>query len=140
MRIAKPKASQIKEVALWVVCLFLVYVFVKAGGQKFDETSGWSRAFRFWHYPECFRMLVGAVEVSAALLLLYRRTASWGALMIMVVMLGGMATHVVTGRPKQSQSEVFPLALATAVFFGRRREMLRPFRGKAAHGAKGAGA
>ena len=114
-----------KEVALWVICLFLAYVFVRAGAQKFDDGSGWSRAFRFWGFPLWFRILVGVVEVSAALLLLHPKTSSVGALMIVVVMLGGMATHVVTGRPSQVRSELFPLTLATVVFFGRRKRILR---------------
>jgi uncharacterized membrane protein YphA (DoxX/SURF4 family) len=114
-----------KEIALWVICLFLVYVFVRAGADKFMDASGWSRAFRFWGFPVWFRILVGAVELAAALLLLYPRTASLGAAMIVVVMLGGMATHVVTGRPAQVRSEVFPLTLAAVVFFGRRKQLIR---------------
>jgi uncharacterized membrane protein YphA (DoxX/SURF4 family) len=117
-----------KEIALWAVCLFLVYVFLKAGGQKFSDTSGWSKAFRFWGYPTWFRLLVGVAEIAAALLLLYPRTAGLGAAMIIVVMLGGMATHVVTGRPKQVTSEVFPLVLATTVLAGRWRLLPRPRR------------
>jgi len=113
-----------KEVALWVICLFLAYIFIKAGVQKFDDGSGWSRAFRFWGFPLWFRILIGVTEVAAALLLLHPRTASLGALMIMVVMLGGMATHIVTKRPGQVRSEVFPLTMATVVFFGRRKQML----------------
>ena len=113
-----------KEIALWVICLFLVYVFLKAGGQKFFDDSGWSRAFRFWGYPVWFRILVGITEVAAALLLLYPRTAALGALMIIAVMLGGMGTHMATGRPKQVTSEVFPLTLATVVLIGRRKRLL----------------
>ena len=113
-----------KEVLLWAVCLFLAYVFLKAGGQKFIESSGWSRAFHFWGFPVWFRLLVGATEIVAALLLLYPRTASLGGLMIVVVMLGAMATHIVTGRPKQVTSEIVPLTLATCVTFGRRTRML----------------
>jgi putative oxidoreductase len=112
-----------KEVALWVVCAFLAYVFLKAGAQKFVESSGWSRAFHFWGFPLWFRILVGATEIAAALLLLYPRTASLGALMIVVVMLGAMATHIVTNRPKQVTSEILPFSLATGVFFGRRKRM-----------------
>ena len=61
-------------------------------------------------------------------MLLYKRTASFGALLIVVVMLGAMATHVANHRPQQVTNEVFPLTLATAVFWGRYREMLLPRR------------
>jgi putative oxidoreductase len=120
------KVRVLKEVALWVICLFLVYVFLKAGADKFSDSSGWARAFRFWGFPVWFRILVGATEIAAALMLLYKRTAGYGAMLIALVMLGGMATHVITNRPKQVTSEIFPLTLATIVFFGRRKELLLP--------------
>ena len=109
------------EALLWVISLFLVYVFVSQGVAKFDDGSGWSKAFRLWHYPDWFRVLIGVIEVTAAALLLTRRFATIGAAMIVVVMLGGMATHVWTGRPKQVTSEVMPLVLATIVAVARRR-------------------
>lgn len=115
-----------KEIALWVICLFLAYVFFKAGGSKFSDTSGWAHAFRIWNYPDWFRILVGVMEVAGAILVLYPRTASLGAMLIIIVMLGGMGTHVVTGRPKQVTSEVVPLTLATVVLFGRRKKMFLP--------------
>ena len=119
----------IKEVVLWVICLFLVYVFLKAGIQKFSNTSGWARAFHFWGYPVWFRVLVGIVETSAALLLLYKRSAALGALLIVAVMLGGMATHIIIQhRPGQITNEVFPLLLATIIFIGRRRLLPVPRR------------
>lgn len=115
-----------KEVALWVFCLFLAYVFFKAGWSKFSDTSGWAQAFRYWGYPDWFRIMVGVMEVAAAALVLYPRTAGFGAILIMMVMLGGMGTHVATGRPKQVTSEVLPLTLSTIVFAGRRKRMLLP--------------
>jgi len=114
-----------KEVALWIICLFLAYVFVKAGAQKFSGSSGWARAFHFWGYPVWFRIMIGGCEISATLLLLYRRTAAAGALLIAAVMIGGMATHVlVQHRPGQVTNELFPLLLATIVFIARRWELL----------------
>jgi uncharacterized membrane protein YphA (DoxX/SURF4 family) len=67
------------DVFLWVVALFLAYVFSKQGLAKFSDSSGWAQAFRQWHFPVWFRILVGAAEIAAALLLLTRRTASGGA-------------------------------------------------------------
>ncbi|HEU5219109.1 MAG TPA: DoxX family protein [Gemmatimonadales bacterium] len=112
-----------KDLLLWVPTLFLVYVFARQGPAKFSDTSGWAQAFAHWHYPSWFRILVGAVETSAAGLLLIRRTASIGAAMIAIVMLGGMATHVYWGRPQQVTSEVLPLTLALILLWGRRRHV-----------------
>ena len=111
----------IREVLLWIVTVFLAYVFLRQGFAKFSDTSGWAKAFRAWHYPDWFRILIGVIEVSAVLLLFVRRIAAVGAVMIVIVMLGGMATHIWWGQPRYVTSEILPLVLATLVALGRRR-------------------
>ena len=113
-----------REAILWIITIFLAYVFLRQGFSKFSDDSGWARAFRVWHYPDWFRIFIGVVEVSAALLLFVRRFASVGAVMIMAVMLGGMATHIWWGQPRYITSEVLPLVLATIVALGRKRHLL----------------
>ena len=113
------------DVVLWILSLFLISIFLRQGMAKFSDTSGWAAAFRGWHYPVWFRIVVGVAETAAAILLLTRRTATFGAIIIIVVMLGGMATHVRTGRPGQVTSEVLPLVIATIVALGRRKSMWR---------------
>jgi uncharacterized membrane protein YphA (DoxX/SURF4 family) len=112
------------EVVLWVFSLFLAWVFIRQGVAKFDDTSGWARAFRTWHFPAWFRILIGVLETSAALLLLWKRTAFAGAVIIIVVMLGAMGTHAYWGRPGQVTSEILPLLLSTMVALGRRKFFL----------------
>ena len=107
------------DVLLWVFALFLAWIFIRQGISKFSDTSGWARAFRAWHFPVWFRVSIGALESSAALLLLTRRTAFAGASIIIAVMLGAMATHVYWGHPEQVTSEVLPLFLATMIAIGR---------------------
>jgi putative oxidoreductase len=115
------RAAIVRETLLWIITVFLAYVFLRQGFAKFDSASGWARAFRVWHYPDWFRILIGVVEVSAVLLLFLRRFALVGALMIITVMIGGMATHLWWGQPRHMTSEVLPLVLATVVALGRRR-------------------
>jgi len=110
----------VREVLLWIITVFLAYVFLRQGFAKFSDTSGWARAFRAWHYPDWFRILIGVIEVSAVLILFVRRIAVVGAVMIMFVMLGGMATHIWWGQPRYITSEIVPLVLATLVALGRR--------------------
>jgi putative oxidoreductase len=112
------------EIVLWVFALFLAWVFSRQGITKFSETSGWAQAFRAWHFPVWFRMLIGGAEVAAAVLLLSRRTAFAGAVIIIVIMLGAMATHVYWGRPGQVTSEILPLFLASMVALGRRKSFI----------------
>ena len=113
-----------REAALWIITIFLTYVFLRQGWSKFSSDSGWARAFRTWHYPASFRILIGVIEVSAALILLIPRFALVGAVMIATVMLGGMATHVWWGHPRQITSEILPFILAVVVALGRRWSFL----------------
>jgi uncharacterized membrane protein YphA (DoxX/SURF4 family) len=86
-----------REIVLWVFALFLTWVFIRQGLAKFDDTSGWARAFRTWHFPVSFRILIGMIEISAAVLLLWRRTAFIGAVLVLVVMLGAMGNARLLG-------------------------------------------
>lgn len=116
------------DVVLWVFALFLAWVFLRQGIAKFSDTSGWAQAFRQWHFPVWFRVCIGIAETTAAVLLLSRRTAFAGAIIIIAVMIGAMGTHIYWGRPGQVTSEILPLLLATLVAIGRRKSffLLRP--------------
>jgi uncharacterized membrane protein YphA (DoxX/SURF4 family) len=56
------------DILLWVFSLFLAWVFTRQGYAKFSDTSGWARAFRVWHFPVWFRVLIGIAETAAAVL------------------------------------------------------------------------
>jgi putative oxidoreductase len=117
-----------RELLLWAITLMLIMVFVRAGLDKFDPSSGWAKAFNFWGYPVWFRMVIGVLEIAAALLLLWPRTAAYGAAIIIIVMLGGMGTHIfVEHRPSRVTSEVLQLIFATAVLAGRWRTRIKPW-------------
>ena len=119
--ILKNRAARIAlEAVLWALALLLVSVFVRAGLAKFDSASGWARAFAHWGYPVWFRVTIGIIELAAAALLLWHRTAAYGAIIIIVVMLGGMGTHVfVEHRPAQVTSELGQVVFASLVLMGR---------------------
>jgi putative oxidoreductase len=117
----KRGASKIAiEVILWLLSIRLIMVFARAGWDKFDASSGWAKAFATWGYPEGFRLLIGALEVGAAVLLVWPRTAAYAAAIIIAIMLGGMGTHVfVEHRPARVTSELAHLLLAAIVLAGR---------------------
>lgn len=117
-----------REVLLWALAAMLIMVFVRAGLDKFDASSGWARAFSVWGYPVWFRILIGVSEVAAALLLLWPRTAAYGAAIIIVVMAGGMATHVfIEHRPSSVTSELLHFVFASMVLAGRWRTRIKPW-------------
>jgi putative oxidoreductase len=117
-----------KIIGPWIPALLLVLIFVPQGWSKFSDSSGWAKAFRFWGYPDWFRMLIGVMELSAAALLLLGRTAPFGALLVVIVMLGGMGTHLVFDNGRHMQSEVVPLVLASIVLIARRKQLARVWR------------
>lgn len=105
--------------------LMLTYVFLTQGSSKFSSTSGWARAFDHWGYPVWFRVAIGVVEVLAAVLVLWPRTAPVGAALIVAVMLGGMGTHLVKDPKPRITSELLSLTFATVILVVRRRELAR---------------
>ena len=112
-----------KAIGPWIPALLLVMIFAPQGWSKFFDDSGWAGAFRHWGYPDWFRVTIGILELSAVALLLLGRTAAFGAIIIIVVMLGGMGTHIVYDGGRHLTSEVVPLVLASVVLVLRRSQL-----------------
>ena len=112
-----------KIVGMWIPVILLALIFVPQGWSKFDDTSGWARAFRHWGYPNWFRIIIGVIELTGVGLMLAGRTAALGAAFIVVVMLGAMATHVIFDGGRNITSEVVPLVLASIVLVVRRSQL-----------------
>ena len=112
-----------KAIVLWLPVILLALIFAPQGWSKFFDDSGWARAFRHWGYPGWFRVLIGVMELSGVALLLLGRTAAFGALVLICVMLGAMATHVIFDAGRHMTSEVVPLALSIIVLVLRRRQL-----------------
>lgn len=113
----------LKVVGTWVPALLLVLIFSRQGWSKFFDDSGWAIAFRHWGYPDWFRVTIGVTELTAVVLLLLGRTAAFGALLVIIVMLGGMATHVIFDGGRHMTSELVPLLLSCIVLAVRRRQL-----------------
>ena len=119
----------LKLVLTWIPAILLVLIFARQGWSKFSDTSGWAVAFRHWGYPDWFRVTIGAIELAAVVLLLLGRTAALGAILIIVVMLGAWATHLIFDGGRHMTSEVVPLVLASLVLVARRGQ-LRDLQGR----------
>ena len=108
---------------MWIPVILLAFIFVPQGWSKFDDASGWARAFRHWGYPDWFRVTIGVLELAGVALMLAGRTAAFGALIIILVMLGAWATHIIFDGGRHMTSEVVPLVLATIVLVLRRGQL-----------------
>ena len=113
----------VKIIGMWIPAILLVLVFARQGWAKFDNASGWAVAFRHWGYPDWFRVTIGIMELTAVVLLLLGRTAAFGAILIILVMLGAEGTHLIFDRGQHMTSEVVPLVLATIVLVVRRGQV-----------------
>src|SRR2546425_998126 len=90
-----------KRVAVWVLALVLAVEFTLAGASKLTPSSAWSRMFLEWGYPSWFRFLVGATEVVSGLALLVPRARLWACGVLLAVMAGAAATHLVHEQPRR---------------------------------------
>ena len=112
-----------RVIGTWLPAILLILIFARQGWSKFSDTSGWAVAFRHWGYPEWFRITIGVLELGAVGLLALGRTAAFGAIIIIVLMLGAWATHLIFDGGRHMTSEVVPLVLASVVLIVRRRQI-----------------
>jgi uncharacterized membrane protein YphA (DoxX/SURF4 family) len=107
-------------IVVWLMTAMLVFAFGAQGVAKFSDTSGWVAAFAHWGYPVWFRMLIGVLEIAAAALLLWPRTAPIGAMIVIVIMIGGIGTHVAAHERHFMRSETGQIVFASVVLWARR--------------------
>jgi uncharacterized membrane protein YphA (DoxX/SURF4 family) len=119
------KARVAKLIGLWGVTLFLALVCLRSGLTKLPGDGFWVRDFRRWHYPGWLRLAVGVAELAAFALLLVPRTASYGAALFALVMLGAIYTHAAHGEFSRLPFNFLLLALSLLVLYARRPHFLQ---------------
>ncbi|HEY8134171.1 MAG TPA: DoxX family protein [Thermoanaerobaculia bacterium] len=111
-----------REIGIWTVTVILVLMFGNAGIRKFFEHGGWTRMFHNLGFPDWFRILIGVVETAAAAMLLWTRTAAYGAALMMIVMTGAIATMALHGWTRALPPPAVALTLAVLVLWMRWRQ------------------
>ena len=118
-----PSLTTVGRVGMvWLPSLLLAFVFLMAGVPKLAGADAHIRHFEIWRYPDWFRLVVGAIETTSAVLLLVPRLAFGGALGIAVIMAGATYTHLIRV-PEEAGRAPFTLsllALALLVAYCRR--------------------
>ena len=110
--------------AVWLLTVLLGAMFAFQGASKFFTDSVWTKAFAHWGYPVWFRVLIGVIEISAAILILVPQLAAYGATMVIAIMIGGIATNLRAGTPGQVVAEVVWIVMASIILVIRRRNAL----------------
>lgn len=90
--------KRLRLVLSYLAALYLARMYLGMGWVKFDPEGFWTGAFERWGYPVWLRLAVGAAEVGGAILLILPWTASYGAGLLLAVMLGAWVTRLVDGR------------------------------------------
>src|SRR5258707_13584305 len=111
--------KSVRLVGVWILQFALAAFFAIQGAVKLAGSQVWISRFGAWGYPDRFYLVVGLAEVSGAILLLIPRLARFGALLLIAVMVGATATHLIHHEPQVVTTLVL-LALLGAVLYMRR--------------------
>ena len=108
-------------IALWVVQIGLAAMFLMAGGSKLMAAPTMVALFDAIGWGQWFRYVTGAIETSAAVALLIPSAAVYGALLLILTMIGAIATNLFLGQ--SVIPPLVPLVVASAVAWGRRHDL-----------------
>lgn len=122
--IGRPTSHSLANGALWVVQVLAAGMFFLAGGSKLAGAPAMVALFGAIGAGQWLRFLTGALEVSGAVALLVPALSGLGALLLVGVMTGAVATHffIVGGDP----TPALVLLVATSIIaYGRRARTVR---------------
>jgi putative oxidoreductase len=111
--------NRFKSVCGWILQLLLAAFFAIQGIMKLTGSPAWISRFKAWGYPDRFYFFVGLTELLGAVLLLIPRLAKVGAVMLVVVMGGATATHLIHGEPQIMTTVVLATLLAIVLYMRR---------------------
>ena len=116
-------AARTGRIALWAVQIALAGMFLLAGGSKLLGAAPMVALFDAIGIGQWFRYVTGLIEVSSAVALLVPSFAVFGALALVVTMVGAIAAHlfVVGGSPAMP---AILLVGSAAVLWARRHQLL----------------
>jgi putative oxidoreductase len=116
--------SRARTIADWSLRLFLAFVFVYAGFQKFPSAPDamWVKVFADIGFGQWFRYVTGLVEVLGGSLLLVPAATVLAVPLLACTMVGALIVHVVVvGTGPQTVAVLILLAGLLAVWVTRRR-------------------
>ena len=113
------KPSRVKTIAAWVLSALLALTFLAAGGSKLAAAPYQVQLFAMLGFPGWFMYVTGIIEIAGAIALLIPRYAAAGAVIIICVMLGALASVLVHAQMSLIPGTVVMLALAVAIGYLR---------------------
>ena len=114
--------SRFRLIAAWVLQLLLAALFAIQGCMKLAGSPAWISRFKAWGYPDHFYLAVGAVEFLGAVALLVPRLTRLGTGVLIVVMVGATATHLIHREPQVATTLVLITLLVIVLYMRRGTE------------------
>jgi putative oxidoreductase len=115
----KRTLSHFKVITAWVLSVVLAVGFLGAGGSKLAAQPFQVQLFQTLGFPGWFMYATGSLEIAGAIALLIPRYAVVGAIVIICVMLGALASLVTHAQMSLLAPTVLLLVLAAAVGYLR---------------------
>ena|SRR5438128_1970336 len=118
--------GKIMNVGLWILQIVAAGMFLMAGFGKLSGDPQMVGMFDAIGFGQWFRYLTASFEVLGAILLLVPRLSGLGALWLVGVMLGAVATHIfiIGGNPLPA---IILLIVVGIIAWGRRQRTLNLF-------------
>ena len=113
--------DRFRLVAAWILQFLLAAFFAIQAIVKLGGSQAWITRFRAWGYPGHFYLVVGLAEASGAILLLIPRLANFGVLLLITVMVGAAATHLIHHEPQVATALVLTVLLLLVPYLRRGR-------------------
>ncbi len=88
---------RIRLVIAWALAMLLALSFAGSGLTKLNPNQAMVERFENWGYSGSFARLIGVMETTGAILVLFPSLAAYGAGLLAVVMIGAVYTHLSTG-------------------------------------------
>ena len=117
------RRSRAGLIGLWVTQIALAGLFLNAGGSKLAGAPDMVTLFEAIGVGQWFRYVTGLIEVGSAIALLVPSLALFGAVALVVTMLGAIATHVFVIGGSPAVPAVLLLG-ALVVVWARRGQLL----------------
>ena len=107
-------------IALWVLRAMMAGLFLFAGAMKLTGQPMMIAEFNQIGLGQWFRYLTGILEVAGAIALVLPRAAYYGALLLIVVMIGALIAHLtVLGLSTAAAAFILLLLTGTIAYFRR---------------------
>lgn len=100
------KPGAVRNIAGWIVCVFLALLFLVFGGAKLAGAQAMVQEFDHVGLGQWFRYFTGILEVTGALGVLIPKYSRWGAMLLALVMCGALVAHFTVLRSSPAAAAV----------------------------------